>query len=352
MLLRFLAKTNLRCNPESLNSGKTGSGPGEPRPAEHGTHLRQRAKVFSICLLISAAIWLLVKLSHEYTQVVRFRVVYSGLHSGNMLAPATDTVLFAGIRASGFKVLYHNIFPRNRIINIDLDDYQPRLEGGNYLITIDNDMLGAKVDSLLSNKDKRISIYPGSITVKLEKALIRKIPVVPDLELGFQSQFALAGKILFSPDTILVTGKKELLAKIGQVKTEKKVLRNLSDNVFLTLKLVNNFGNYSVRYSSDYVKVFIPVVQFTEASIQVPVGVDSLPAGYEVITYPDKVNVIFQVGVNNYSKVSADSFRVTAPVNFHSQGRALPVRLNIGRSPGFVRVLRIEPSTVDYIIRK
>jgi YbbR domain-containing protein len=297
--------------------------------------------------------WMMIRLSREYSQVIRFSVTYKGLQSDKIILPASDTVFFVTLQSSGYNILFRSFSKQKYHAEIDLSKYSPKLQGNNFEINVDLGGLRERVSANFKQKDKIVSIMPENLNIRLDKAFIKKVPVILDAEMSFEKQFGLYHKVFFDPDSILVTGSKDLLKSIESVKTEKRSFNNLSSNTSVTLKLLNTNNPLNLRYSSEYVKVFIPVVQYAEDFIEVSLLADSINADEQVTIVPDKVKVYYTVCIPDLKKVAVDSFRVSISLPISVNPKTTNnAKVKLKHSPSMVKILRIEPENVEYTLKK
>jgi YbbR domain-containing protein len=297
--------------------------------------------------------WMMIRLSREYTEVVRYSVTYKGLQSDKIIMPASDTVFFVTLQSTGYNILLRKIKQVKHHLEIDLSQYSPKLQGNNFEINIDMDGFREKLTPDFKQKDKMVAFMPQNLNIRLDKAFIKKVPIVLDADISYEKQYGLYHKVLFTPDSVLVTGNQDLLKAITSVRTEKRTFNNLSSNTSVSLKLINNNNPLNLRYSVDYVKVFIPVVQYAEDFVEVPVLTDSVGWDEHITTNPAKVKVYYTVCIPDIKNVATDSFRVSVKIPATYTPSATNIsKVTIKHSPAWVKILRIEPENVEYTIKK
>lgn len=313
---------------------------------------RSWLKGFIICLAISMVMWLMIRLSRDYTQTIRFLVFYKGIKNNSVLLPNTDTTLFVNYQASGYNIIYNRLFHNNYHVEIDISKYQQKLVKDYFEIGITTFSLENEILRLFKNKVKVKSISPATLKVRLGKAHFKKVPVEADIKISFAKQHDLYNKIHIYPDTVIITGSSRVIDTIMKVRTESKILSEIASNYSLTLKLINPLNKNSLRISHENVRVFIPVAKFTENHVEVPITLDTLPESYQLITYPEKVSVYFNVSIPDYEKVVSDSFKVGFNELKLLELESNIARVEIKKYPSFVRFQRIEPENVEFLIRK
>ena len=100
------------------------------------------------------------------------------------------------------------------------------------------------------------------------------------------------------------------------------------------------------------VGVHLEVDKYTEAELEVPIFIEHLTTGDSVEIFPKQAKVIYMVSLHNYNKVNPKLFRISADAIDIRNSKNSNLRLNIKQSPPYVQGIRIEPETVEFIIRK
>ena len=109
-------------------------------------------------------------------------------------------------------------------------------------------------------------------------------------------------------------------------------------------------GNLSI-YPKN-IQVTVPVDEFTEKVLQVPVKVINNSSYEDVKIFPQKVKVTFITALSRYPQVDEDFFEATADLDLWRKHayKMLPVVLS--KIPEYCKVVKIEPQNVDFIIKK
>ncbi len=296
--------------------------------------------------------WFMIRLSRDYTQLVRFTIVYKGLQSDKILLPATDTVLYVNLQTKGYNILLDNFFHETHRFEIDISQYTPKLIANNFEINVETGTLHDALSYNFKSNERIVSIIPVNLKVILEKAYTKRVPVILDADITYAKQYNLNHRVYFDPDSIIITASKELLKTIDYVKTEKASCQNLTSNTILSLNLLNKYNNLSIRYSSSSIKLFIPVAQYTEEFVEIPVTLDSVKENYKITTFPDKVKVYFFVNLPDSPNIKADSFSTAINAAEILNSKNTLTKVYLKHAPTIARVQRIEPEFVEYLIHK
>jgi len=101
-----------------------------------------------------------------------------------------------------------------------------------------------------------------------------------------------------------------------------------------------------------YVQVTVPVDEFTEKVLQIPVTLINNKDYSSIKIFPQKVKVTFTTALNRYAEIDENFFEATADLElWRSRGyKVLPVVLT--KIPSFCKIISIEPPNIDFIIKK
>lgn len=306
--------------------------------------------VFLFFVLISAIFWFLGALSREYTTQLRYPVRYTNFPENMVLAAELPASLDLTINAHGYTLLKYYIGRRLLPIVFDVNSFSlnrmPDSETNNFYIlssvarTRIAGQLGADIDLL--------DIRPDTLFFSFSEMVRKILPVHPVLELEFEKQFMIYGNVGVEPDSVTVSGPAHLIDTMKFVPTSAVTVRGITGSVTRTVQL----RNYDkIGFSENRIVVRIPVQQFTEASLKVPVEVVNLPDTLTMKTFPSDVTVSYLVALPDYDRVGPQQFR--AVVEYESppppSGR-FSVRLI--RQPEYIKAVRFSPQSVDYIIER
>ena len=104
--------------------------------------------------------------------------------------------------------------------------------------------------------------------------------------------------------------------------------------------------------SSRKVIITIPVEQFTEAEIKVPVKILNCPDSINVRIFPDVVTVKGLVAIGDYKKFEEVPFEVVLDLAKADLNSSEKIPVGFRNIPPFVSSLRVSPSKVDFLIEK
>lgn len=302
---------------------------------------------FAVCLLISALCWVLIVLSKEYQEKTSFGIIYTNLPKDKALINRLPDSIQLEISTSGFSMFRERVLSRTQKLSIDCS----RLKTGNdniaYLSTAS---VSGSLAAQLGSDYSVTHVSPDTLFFNFGAKISKLVPVKLNILLGFAKQFQLSDSIKIIPEKVMIYGSSDAINKIDHLNTDYVVLNDLDRTVVKTLGFTEN--GRGLGFSSDSVKVTIPVDRFTEGKMDVPVEVINLPAGIELKLFPDKVSVRYLVGINDLGKVVPSMFRVVIDHSKISEVQGSKLKAEIIRSPDFIHSASLDPGKIEFIIRK
>lgn len=301
-----------------------------------------------VCLFLASVFWLFHQLSREYDITIRIPVAYTNL-PGNGLVPLDlpDSV-DAKVSASGFTLFAYQW--TNAETPLSLDVRQARsIGGGDYALATYSQT--ERLNGLIGHGLRIIQVMPDTIVLSFSGSVEKVVPVRPKAEVNCAPAFRMGDTIRTIPATVTIVGAEALISKIEFVETEPKTFNNLDHSVNEPVSLVLPENLKQVLIKPGEVNLIIPVGQYTEKRISIPVEPVNVPANAVLKTFPDKVDVIFQIPFEDYNKINPDMFRVIADYS-KTDPKSSSIQVEIVRQPLNIRNLRIEPQRVEYLIRK
>ena len=196
-----------------------------------------------------------------------------------------------------------------------------------------------------------LKIVPDTVIISFEGRAEKQVPVRPHVTVQCAPSFRLGDSITANPKTVEVSGPEALVKKITYVETENKTYFNLDKAVNEKIKLVLPAEFSQVTIVPPAVNINLPVGKYTEGRFKIPVEPINVPSDIVVKPFPDKVDVVFLVAVENYSAIRPDMFRVVLDYS-----KAIPgnnsLRVEFARQPVNILNLHAEPQPVEFLIQK
>lgn len=194
-----------------------------------------------------------------------------------------------------------------------------------------------------------LNVIPSIVTVKVDKSIEKRVPVLPGFDLNFKTGYGLATPISIEPDTITLVGSFSLLKKIESVKTEMLNFSNLDQSMDFETQ-IENIKN--VRRSSSKVFVSLDVQKIVDREFtEILVHPENVPADRTVVFLPSTINITLRGGIEWISSLTADDLRSSVEYNEVLQDTLGSVSPKLSL-PQNVELIKVKPERIRYIIKK
>jgi hypothetical protein len=310
--------------------------------------LSRRVSSYVVCLLVAGLFWLLHSLSKEYIITIRVPVSYSHLPEQKMIAVDLPDSVDAEVIGSGFTILAYQLAKSGA--PLDLDARQTRALGnGDFAMATYSH--SDRIEGAIGHGLKILRVMPDTIVLSFEGRAEKRIPVRPRVTVKCAPMFRLGDSIKTVPSYVVVSGAEALVKRINYIETEQKIYTGLNKAVNEPVNLVLPPDLQQLSISIPKVNLIVPVGQYTEKKFSIPVEPINVPPNVVLKTFPDKVDVIFQVPIENFSSITPDMFRIVADYS-KIDPKGNTIAIEFARQPLNVLNLHAVPQRVEFLIRK
>ncbi len=305
---------------------------------------RRKLTIFFICLLSAITAWLLLSLSNKYEYEVKTVVSYQNQPTNKAFNTLQSDTVLLDVQGSGWQLLFTKLRIVPNHVKVDLTPLKER----NFIV-FSEQLKQVNLD--YSTNQKIIAVHPDTLYFDFTTRKFKKVPIKLISELVFVKQFGQSKKIILKPSMVTISGPKEQLDQIKFWYTDtfkrKKINNELNEKINL---LASKDANISIFPNAT--EVNIPVEEFTEKIISIPIKVINNQEFYDIKLIPDRVNVTLMVPLSDYADLQEDDFEAVVDLNVWKRDGAsqLPVKL-IKKRP-FARLRKLDPLQVNFIVRK
>ena len=310
----------------------------------------RRLIVFLFFVFLSTIFWFLNQLEEEYVTDISLPVRYTNMPADKILVNDLPEYFEIRVRAHGYKLLEYKISNKFLPFQINVNSITLRMLSGSdfsklYALTR---LMDDKIENQLSSELEVVSISPDTIYFEFADRIFKKVPVVSGINAKPATQYMIHGNIVFSPDSVIISGAEPIVDTINEIYTNQIELLDLDANYNDDIKL-NKIDN--VNLSEDKVDFSINVEKFTEGTKTVKLQVANVPDSLIIRTFPKEITVTYLVALSDYEKVLPELFE--AVVDFKETSNQLNrLNIKIQNSPDYIKSLRYNPKTVEYIIER
>jgi len=299
-----------------------------------------KAKIFS--LLTALFLWFYVVTDNQFDHMVNIPLHVVNKPKGWILIrpiPSKVKVLFRGTGKNLLSLTYRDKFielnlhqsPRTKQLPITVNMIKG-IPAGNTIIPV------------------RV-IEPESVTVRLDKFTVKKVPIHPNIKLVTLDGYIQVGNLILQPDSVVVSGPKSLVNAISEIPTEKKeyknVLKEIQGKIPLSLP-----EEPTLRYSLNSVQFRADIQRIGERVLRdIPIKVTHVSSNMKVSALPSTLSLKLQGGVKLLSKLKKED--VAATIDFRSRyryrGKKIPATINL---PNGIDFSDVKPQFFELVVER
>ena len=278
---------------------------------------------------------------NSYDAVVR--IEWTGFDTARYAIVEADTVLRVSIISSGFNA-------------IDRDNHLKRVRYKIYATSdttvFFSDCVKDMPVQLGLTGVREISSRQETVTLRLAPRTSRAFkPRLNGLQLSFAEPYGLAGEPQIEPDTVWLYGSEQSLEQVSCVETQPTQLMEIKGTNTYKLPLVPVWSQYTdLHPSTSYISVTIPTAVYSEKVFTLPINIEGSDEDHIKI-YPEQATVTLWVADQLNNHIASDM--ISLAVEYDSTSRMSDkLTIRAVSFPSYVRIKRIEPVDVSYIVIK
>ncbi|TRZ41080.1 CdaR family protein [Robertkochia solimangrovi] len=305
---------------------------------------KPKATVFIGFVIISFLLWFMITLSDQYTSKITLKIDYTNVPDSKLMLGDPPRTLQANVGASGFRLLGYRLFRQSLSVNVA----GFKEKGSEFFLT------GEDLEDDLRSQFKSLDVrrvLQDTLKVELGVNKIKRVKVVPDLDLTFQSDHQLGDTVVVIPDSVNIRGPEDQVDQLTYIKTKKLVLTDLNSDFSKEIALVAPDSLKSIMLSLNKVAVSGVVTQYSEKIIDVPVTIINVPDRVSVKTFPSEARILCKAGINDLKRLEASGFKVICDYKEISNNSSY-LLLKIEEKPSFVNSATLMVSKVEYLIKR
>jgi hypothetical protein len=304
---------------------------------------RGRVKVFLICLLVSAFIWFMRALSDDYAHQQAIPVQVVGLRSDFTIGNDIPTHIELSMNSHGFGMIGEALSKDVDTLRLDLSHINA---GGQY--TMSPQKIKFAAQKMFGGDMDIIQMTPETFQVSVVKKMTKMVSIEPLVNVEVEENFFLRRDAFAIPDSIQIQGSESVLQLINSIQTEPLSLKSISRSDTLAALLTSPPG---IKLPYAKVKVVIPVDEYTEKSIVLPINLPEIGAEYYLKTFPDSVRVTFLVGLKEYESVTSSMFQASVdPGDLSKLESAYKLPVVLTRQPESISQIQLTPGRVEFVL--
>ncbi len=269
----------------------------------------QNFKIKLYTIFIALFLWFYVATNNEFDYILNLPVRVVNKPSGWVFASPIPSHVRVKFRGRGKEIL--GLIIKRKNIELNLNNTKK-----NTTFQITKEMIKdlPPGSGLVPLK----IIEPEYITVRLDTSIERKVPVRADIELSVMDGYIQVGPVYLDPDSIYITGPMLQVNKINEIKTKKKVLRNLVKEIRGRVSIIKP-PYQAVHYSYNTINFRADVQRIGEKVVSnIPIRVINIPGKVKNIkVIPSTLRLTLYGGVNVLKDIRAED--IEAVIDYKSK---------------------------------
>jgi YbbR domain-containing protein len=305
---------------------------------------RKRFLALISCLLLAISAWLAMALNNKYVYTAKTVLVYKNFPKNKAFHPLQSDTVDLQVEGTGWQLLFARLRVNPPSISISLD----KLNNKDYILF--SEQLNS-VNNQLETSQNIISVKPDTLYFDFSKRKVKRVPVKLLSNLKFAHQFGIADDIEITPNYVTVSGPQQDIDKISEWRTDTLRLENIQNTAVTRIGMMQNRLKNVIIFPAS-AEIRIPVDEFTEKTIELPLKVINNPEYYSVNLYPKKVKVTFLVALSSYQQINENFMEVAVDLNQWKDLHHEQLSVKLTRFPEFCKFVRMTPDKVDFIIEE
>ena len=278
-------------------------------------------------------------------------VTYSNLPDNKILANKLPDKFELTIKAHGFHILKHKVsylFSPLEFNVKEMTDNRMNISKRTNFIYPSRQFL-TDLSNQLSNENEMeiLKMIPDTLTFKFDKMGQKWVKVKPMVTVDLEKQYQISGEITASPDSVLANGPQSVLDTLEVITTNLKRFNAVTEPVKeeVSLPKINE-----VFWDTSNVTINIPVEEYTEEQLSVPVILQDQPSDVIVKLFPEKVKLTFQVGLSRFHDIDPADFKLSVSYKEIQEGKQ-QLKVAVESYPSYLYDLKVTPEEIEYLIQ-
>ena len=304
-----------------------------------------KLKAFIVFLFLASVFWMLTKFSKQDVASVGATISYVNIPQGYMLDENTIQDFSFNVNATRFEFLGY-VF-KKLSIKIDVGAYfnettkTARVDGAALEKLILNQVVDDGFVTQLSLPELMITLEPLSF---------KKVPILGQVSISYDVGFDAMGPLQIKPDSVTITGSKQLLDTIVSITTTPLELFDISAS-FRQVISVESISNSTATISPKTVTISQNVSEFSQKILMVPVTMINQPSQGNFKLLPASIRVAFNVPVDRFNEITLEDFTIICDYNSRDRedNFLIPV---VQQMPANITGVEMETKKIDLLIFK
>lgn len=309
---------------------------------------RQRWKealIFFAFVLLSFGFWLLQSLQQEYEIEIKIPVRYKNIPPDVSFTETPPQEIIARVKDKGSVLLNYSFGRSFAPIETNMNN-QAEKSGS---LSIPKKTIESDIQKQLLATTSLIGFEPQRIEAAYSKRIKKEIPVVFNGTVQTKPGFHVSGDILVTPSTVSVFASDIVLDTLNQAKTVFTEIKKGNKVITRTVQLQKVS---EATFDPTSVTITIPIEEFTEKTLEIPVVCTDLPSQYILRTFPSIAKVTCSIPLSRFKDLSEDAFEIKFSFKDLEQNASGTLPIHLTKKPDWVSSATIVPDKIEFILEQ
>lgn len=312
--------------------------------------LRQQWKealIFLAFVLLSFGFWLMQSLQEEYEMDIILPVRYKNIPADIVFDEPLPDKIIAKVKDKG-SVLINYTFTL-KFVPLEINFKTKIEQTDNNATIISKKEIETDIQRQLIATTNLLDFEPYQINLKHSKRANKEIPVSFDGKINLNPGFQISGDIIINPAIVNVYASHAVLDTIQKIQTTFTEFKKVNKTLTKAIQLQKIEG---VAFDPEIVTITIPVDEFSEKVLEVPVKCTNIPEQYTVRLMPNTIKVSSRIPLSRFKELEADQFEINIPFDKLEQNLSGVYPIKLSKQPDWVQSTSLSPSKIEFIIEQ
>ena len=310
------------------------------------SHRKQQWKealIFFCFLLLATGFWMLQSLQQEYDINIRIPVNYKNLPKDIAFSETPPDYIDVKIKDKGTVLLNYKFGRTFAAIDVSVKNETNKQ---NQLL-IDKKEIESDVRKQLMATTSIIAFEPQQNAIKFSQRIGKKVSVRFDGDIRTAPGFKVYAPVSIQPEIITAYASHYILDTLVSASTVYTEYKRLDKSLTQTIQIQPVDG---VTFEPSSVTVSIPIEEFTEKTLEIPVNCVHIPPYYRVRIFPSSVKVSCSVPLSAFKNITEDLFAIDIPYQEFEQNASGKIMVQLTKKPDEIDKITISPDQIEFII--
>lgn len=294
---------------------------------------------FLIFVVVSALFWFILALNDVIQDDVEVAIKVTNIPDSATFIQDPAREIHVLVRDKGTSLWRNAIFSKAEV------EFNFREYASDGVFYISHGDLTSGVKKIFGQSASVISMSMDSIRLDYTMLPPRRVPVEVCMDITPAMGKVISSRPVVEPSGVQIYSTREGLDTITRVLTDKLRAQNLEEPKTFTVKLKKIPG---VRIEPSEVKVQVNVEALIRRQITVPIQIDNVPEGEDLLLFPSTAKVEYYIPM---SKFGSGEEVIEVRVNYRDLENGLKrLPLRLGHCSKDVENARILDSSVEYTL--